>query len=69
MLTIKEDLLKFVSELPDDSTIDDIEYFLYVRRKVENGREAIRRGEYFTQEEVERRMNEWKERLSGRLNP
>ena len=68
MPTMKEDLIKFVAELPDDSTIDDIEYYLYVRRKIESGREAIRRGEYFTQEEVERRMNEWKEKSFGRLN-
>jgi hypothetical protein len=69
MPTSKEELIKFVKELPDDSTIDDIEYYLYVRRKIEHGREAIRRGEFFTQEEVERRMNEWKEKLSGRPNP
>lgn len=65
MSTIKEDVLKSISELPDDSTLDDIEYNLYVRRKVEEGRAAIRRGEFMTQEAAEKRMNEWIEKLSG----
>jgi hypothetical protein len=66
MPTSKEDLLKFVVELPDDSTIDDIEYYLYVRRKIENGREAARRGEVITQDEFKKRMNEWSEKSLGR---
>jgi hypothetical protein len=66
MSTVKEDLLKFVVELPDDSTIEDIEYYLYVKRKIEIGREAARRGEVITQEEFKKRMNEWSEKSLGR---
>jgi hypothetical protein len=65
MSTIKEDVLKSIAELPDDTTLDDIEYNLYVRRKVEEGRAAIRRGEFITQEAAQQRMKEWEEKLSG----
>ena len=66
MLSVKEDVLKYIGELPDDSTLDDIEYYLYVRKKIEESREAIRNGEFITQEEVEQRLNEWKEKSFGR---
>lgn len=66
MLTAKEDLLKFVGELPDDATLEDIEYYLYVRRKIDHARAAIARGEEISQEEVERRMKQWSEKLPGR---
>ena len=59
-MSTKEEVIKLVKELPDDSTIEDIEYYLYVRRKIERSQEAIRRGEFISQEEVEKRMNEWK---------
>lgn len=65
MSTIKEDVLKSIGELPDDSTLEDIEYNLYVRRKVEEGRAAIRRGEFITQEAAQQRMKEWEEKLFG----
>ena len=64
-MSVKEEILKFVQELPDDSSLDDIEYYLYVRSKIERSRESIRNGEFFTQEEVEQRMNEWKEKSFG----
>jgi hypothetical protein len=66
MLTEKQDLLKYLGELPDDATLEDIEYYLYVRRKIEHSRAALTRGEFISQEEVERRMKEWSETLSGR---
>ena len=65
MSTIKEDVLKSIAELPDNSTLDDIEYNLYVHRKVEEGRAAIRRGEFISQEAVQQRMKEWEEKLFG----
>jgi hypothetical protein len=65
-MSTKEEVLKLVKELPDDSTIEDIEYYLYVRRKVEQGREAARRGEVISQEEFKKRMNQWSEKLHGR---
>ncbi len=65
-MSVKEEILKFVQELPDDSSLDDIEYYLYVRRKIEQGRETSRRGDVITQEEFEKEMNEWSERSFGR---
>ena len=66
MLSEKQDLLKYLGELPDDATLEDIEYYLYVRRKIEHARAAVARGEFISQEEVERRMKEWSETLPGR---
>jgi hypothetical protein len=59
MLTAKEDALRIVGQLPDEATLEDIQYHLYVLQKVENARQAIDRGDVLSQEEVERRMERW----------
>lgn len=56
MLTAKEDALRIVGQLPDEATLEDIQYHLYVLQKVENARQAIDRGDVLSQEEVERRL-------------
>jgi hypothetical protein len=45
MSTLKADVIKLVESLPDDTTIEDIQYHLYVREKVLRGSQAIDQGE------------------------
>ena len=59
MSVVKEDAIKLIQSLPDDCTLDDIHYHLYVRQKVERGRAAIDEGRVVSQEEAERRVAEW----------
>jgi hypothetical protein len=37
METAKRQALTLIQNLPDDSTLEDIQYHLYVREKVERG--------------------------------
>jgi hypothetical protein len=69
MPSVKEDILKYIGELPEDSTLDDIEYYLYIRQKIEHGKEAARRGEVITQEAFEQRMNTWSGQSTGHSRP
>lgn len=48
-----------VKSLPDNCTVEDIQYHLYVREKVLSGMKAIERGDYITQEEMERESARW----------
>ena len=40
MSTAKEEVLALLSKLPDDCSLEDIQYYLYVIEKVRNGLEV-----------------------------
>jgi len=55
----KEAVLKLVEHLPEDVTLEDIQYHLYVLQKIQLGQEQIDRGEVIPHEEVLRRVAAW----------
>ncbi len=59
MSPVKESAIRLIESLPDNCTLDDIHYHLYVREKVEHGLAAIDSGKIVSQEEAERRIGEW----------
>ncbi len=59
MSTVKADVIKLVESLPDDATIEDIQYHLYVREKVLRCSRAIDQGQIRTHEEVGQRIDQW----------
>ena len=59
MKSLKQNVEKMIRNLPDDSTIEDIQYHIYVRQKVARGRQAARAGDVVPAEEVERRLARW----------
>jgi predicted transcriptional regulator len=59
MSPIKEAVIQMVQSLPDDCTIEDIQYHLYIREKVERGVKAIEEGDVVSEEEADRRIQEW----------
>ena len=61
MGTAKQVALEIVGSLPDDCTLKDAAYRLYLRQLVEEAREDFREGRSFTQEEVEREAAQWLE--------
>ena len=60
MLTVKQQVLDVVSALPDDCTMEDIRYNLYLRRKVEEGILAGDQGEVFTTEQAIDEVRKWR---------
>lgn len=61
---IKEQAVEVIKSLPDDCTLEDIQYHLYVIEKVKRGMQAIEEGRVITQEEAEKKVKEWL-KLSG----
>ena len=59
MSPVKESVIKLVESLPDDCTVEDIQYHLYVRDKVFRGSRAIDEGHVQSHEEVGRRIDQW----------
>ena len=41
--TAKDDVRALLEKLPDDASLNDIQYHIYVRQKIERGLEAIRK--------------------------
>ena len=59
MNTAKDEVRKLLERLPEDVTLEDIQYAIYVRQKVQEGIDAARRGDTVTQAEMEARMSRW----------
>jgi predicted transcriptional regulator len=62
MSTAKDEVRRILNELPEDASIEDIQYQIYVRHKIAQGLRDIEEGRVVPQEEVERRMQKWLEK-------
>ncbi len=57
---IKEDIIKLIQELPDDATLEDIQYHLFVKQKLLRAEEQIKEGKTIPHEEVmEKARKKW----------
>lgn len=56
-MTVKEKVLEVITRMPDDSTLDDIGYELYVIKGVQKGLEELDRGEYFTHDQAKEKLH------------
>jgi hypothetical protein len=55
----KREALALIQQLPDNSSLEDLQYHLYVREKVEHGLRDLKSKQTLSQKEVERRMKKW----------
>ena len=62
MKSTKEEIRDLIEQLPEDASIEDIQYHLYVRQKIERGLKADAEGKVITQAEAEQRMARWLDR-------
>ncbi len=62
MHAVKKEVSDLLSRLPDDCTIEDIQYHLYVLQKIERGLDDAEEGRVYSQQDVEARMSKWLER-------
>jgi hypothetical protein len=59
MVTAKEQVETLLSKLPDDCTLEDIQYHLYVIEKVRHGLDAAGTQGTVSQDEAERQLDKW----------
>jgi hypothetical protein len=55
----KTEVESLLRQLPDDCTLEDIQYHLYVLEKIRRGLEVADTQGTLTQEEVEQRLRKW----------
>ena len=59
MSTAKEEVEALLDKLPDDCSLEDIQYHLYVLEKVRHGLEVADTQGAVTQREAEERLSKW----------
>ncbi len=59
MNTIKDEVKSLLNKLPDNCTIEDIQYHLYVIGKIQKGIERAEKEGTVSQEDVEKRFSRW----------
>ena len=62
MLSAKEEVSRLLERLPDNCSIEDIQYHLFVLQKIGRGVEDAKEGRVYTQDEIEKRMSKWLEK-------
>jgi predicted transcriptional regulator len=55
----KEQVRRLLDRLPDNASLEDIQYHIYVREKIERGLQDVAEGRVFTSKEFEARMARW----------
>jgi hypothetical protein len=59
MVSVKSEVAALLRRLPDDCSVEDIQYHLYVLEKVRRGLEEADAGRTLSQEEAESRLGNW----------
>lgn len=59
METAKEQVQQLLSALPEDATLEDIQYHIYVRQKIEQGLADVEAGRVVSHAEVQQRLAKW----------
>ncbi len=65
MDTAKEEVRRILESLPDDATLEDIQYRIYVRQAIAAGVRDIDQGRIVSQDEVERQQRRHEHGLPG----
>ena len=48
-----------IKKFPDNATIEDIQYHLFIATKIKNSRKQIEQGKLYSQSEVEEKLSRW----------
>ena len=59
MQTVKNKVAGLLKRLPDNCTLEDIQYHLYVIQKIERGLKDEEEGRIYEEKEIEEKMSKW----------
>jgi predicted transcriptional regulator len=59
MESAKEQVQQILEKLPEDASLEDIQYHIYVRQKIEQGLDDVEAGRVVSHAEVQRRLARW----------
>ena len=56
---LKDDIAEMIHHLPEESTLEDIQYHLYVLEKINKGQRQIKDGNGISNEQAKLRLSKW----------
>jgi predicted transcriptional regulator len=59
MSSVMQDVKELINHLPEDASIEDVQYHLYVLEKIRKGREDISNGRHYTTDEAREHLKQW----------
>ncbi len=59
MKTVKKEVRSLLDKLPDDCTLEDVQYHLYVIEKINRGIQRVKKEGSIPQKQVEKRLAKW----------
>ena len=59
MNTAKDEIKALLDKLPDDCTMEDVQYHIYVVEKIQKGIERAKSEGSFTQQEAGQKLSKW----------
>ena len=59
MSSVKDEVTYLIARLPENASIEDVQYHLYVVEKVRNGLDAARTENTLTQDQAEEQLGKW----------
>lgn len=60
METAKEQVEEILRMLPENASLEDIQYHIYVRQKIEQGLADVEAGRVVSHAEVQQRLEKWR---------
>ena len=59
MPSVKDSVIDFIKNLPDDLTVEEIAYKLHLDERINKAQKQMKEGNYLTHEEAKERLKKW----------
>jgi hypothetical protein len=59
MTTVKDEVEQLLRRLPEDITLEDVQYHLYALEKIKHGRVDVAAGRRYSEAEARERLSRW----------
>jgi len=59
MPSVKNSVIEFIKNLPEELTVEEIAYKLYLDDRINKARRQMKEGNYVTHEEAKERLKKW----------
>jgi hypothetical protein len=61
MSSLKQNVMEFLAEQPEDVTSDELIEFIYIHRKLSEAEKSIQEGKYYSLEQAKEMLEKWRE--------
>ena len=59
MPSVKDTVIEFIKKLPDNLTVEEIAYKLYIDERINKAQQQMKDGNFLTHEEAKERLKKW----------